>query len=330
MLMVALIAMFAATATWRQWRNIQAETDERAQTQSAWLIRGALDWAKIVLYLDARATRSDDLNEPWAVPLAEAKLATFLTAENNVAQDSNANTDMTQAFFSGGVADLQARLNLTNLVHEGKIDPVARQQFVRLFEALDLPAEEAEQMAQRYLAARQAQAQSATAGDDNSATGAANGIGASAPLMPACTEQLGWLGLEPATIARIRPYVTVLPARTKLNLNTAPELVLYAGITGADQALAAKLASVRQFQPFDTVETAFALAGSSYNIANAAAHYDVATNYFLVSGHMRLDTLQTSAHYVLRREGNRLSTVRRECPAPAGEREPPQAGMPVQ
>jgi general secretion pathway protein K len=40
--------------------------------------------------------------------------------------------------------------------------------------------------------------------------------------MPQRMDQLAWLGLSPATVAALEPYVTLLPSRTQVNLNTAP------------------------------------------------------------------------------------------------------------
>ena len=30
---------------WQQWRAVQVEAAERARTQAAWILTGALDWA---------------------------------------------------------------------------------------------------------------------------------------------------------------------------------------------------------------------------------------------------------------------------------------------
>ena len=66
---------------WQQWRAVQVEAAERARTQSAWILSGALDWARLILREDARNGGTDHLGEPWAVPLAEARLSTFLAAD---------------------------------------------------------------------------------------------------------------------------------------------------------------------------------------------------------------------------------------------------------
>ena len=86
MIIVALVATLAASMVWQQWRAIQVEAAERARTQSAWILAGALDWARLILREDAQdgrhdGTSVDHLGEPWAVPLAEARLSTFLAAD---------------------------------------------------------------------------------------------------------------------------------------------------------------------------------------------------------------------------------------------------------
>src|ERR1035438_1823437 len=71
MVIVALIATLATSMIWQQWRAVQVEAAERSRVQSAWILSGALDWARLILREDARNGGTDDLGEPWAVPLAE-------------------------------------------------------------------------------------------------------------------------------------------------------------------------------------------------------------------------------------------------------------------
>ena len=55
------------------------------RVQSAWLLTGALDWARLILRQDAITGGADHLAEPWAVPLNEARLSTFLSMETSSA-----------------------------------------------------------------------------------------------------------------------------------------------------------------------------------------------------------------------------------------------------
>ena len=134
MLTVTLVATLAATALWQQWRSVEVEAAERARVQSAWLLTGALDWARLILRQDANAGGADHLAEPWAVPLQEARLSTFLSTDTSTA---DADRD---AFLSGQITDLQGRMNLTNLIEDGKVSIPASQTLARLFDQLGLPA----------------------------------------------------------------------------------------------------------------------------------------------------------------------------------------------
>ena len=101
MIIVTLVATLAASMVWQQWRAVQVEGAERARAQSAWILAGALDWARLILKEDRRsgANPVDHLGEPWAVPLAEARLSTFL------AVDQSNTDDAPDAFLSGLITD---------------------------------------------------------------------------------------------------------------------------------------------------------------------------------------------------------------------------------
>ncbi len=91
MLTVTLVATFAAASMWQQWRAVEVEAAERGRAQSAWILVGALDFSRLILREDARSGGNvDHLAEPWAVPLQESRLSTFLAAENNVSQVDDA------------------------------------------------------------------------------------------------------------------------------------------------------------------------------------------------------------------------------------------------
>ena len=202
MITVTLVATLAAAALWRQWRGVEVEAAERARVQSAWLLTGALDWSRLILsgdYSEDERKRQmvDHLGEPWAVPLAEARLSTFLAAGES---SSDTHRD---AFLSGEVTDLQSRLNVMNLaVGDANGRQEAYLRFQRLFELLNL--RNAELALLRDNLQRAADAMKAAAPDGNDA-----------PLLPRRFDQLAWLGLSPESLQVLRPYLTVLPARAR-------------------------------------------------------------------------------------------------------------------
>ena len=109
LLTVALIAVLASSALWQQWRTLSVETAERDAQQAHWLLAGAQDWARVVLREDARSGNTDHLAEPWATPLREARLSSFLAAAPGgtlTLRDGLAE----QVFLSGRISDMQSAL----------------------------------------------------------------------------------------------------------------------------------------------------------------------------------------------------------------------------
>jgi general secretion pathway protein K len=294
MLTVALVASLAAGALWQQWRSVEIESAERARMQSFWVLTGALDWARLILREDARAGGADHLAEPWAVPLEEARLSTFLSSDKSNLSDSE--NSASQAFLSGLISDLQARLNVFNLVDSGKVSEPALHAFAKLFEALGLPPAELAAMAENL---RLALDTATTAGNSDS------------PLLPQRVEQLVWLGLSPASLAALRPYITLLPARTTVNINTASATVLYASIPSLDMAQAQRLVSARQASHFRTLADVTALTGELKPPLNEAQH-SVGSRFFEVRGRLRLDQSVVEEHSVVRRDGIDVKTLWRD------------------
>lgn len=303
MLTVTLVATFAATAMWQQWRAIEVETAERARIQSAWILSGALDWSRLILIEDARAGGADHLSEPWAVPLEEARLSTFLAADRNVAQQEDASTGTQDAFLSGQIIDLQSRLNLANLVNGTMVVEAALAQFTRLFAQLGLPLQELATLVQGLR-----QAQEPARGN------------AQVPLMPRTMDQLAWLGLQPGTVAVLAPHVTLLPERTPVNINTAGVEVLLAAIEGLDMAGANKIVAVRQMQALRSLDEAQKLLGAQAQLS--ADRHNVQSSYFEVRGRLRLGDMAVHERSVVRRQGIEAFTIWRERGAV------PQVGMP--
>lgn len=304
MLTVTLVATFAASAMWQQWRAIEVETAERGRLQSAWILIGALDWSRLILREDGRSGGADHLAEPWAVPLQEARLSTFLAATNNVSQVDDASTDTTEAFLSGQITDMQGRLNITNLVVAGQAQPIAVRQFTRLFERLGLPIQQLDLLVD---ALRRAQPSTTTATNTNNAT---NNQSNTAPLMPPTVSQLGWLGLTPATVATLAPHITLLPVRTPVNINTAGIDVLMAAIEGLDSATAQKMVQSRESSHFRTLSDAKKLVGDTISIESA--DFSVASAYFEVRGRLRLGDTMLDERSLVHKVGIDVTTLWRE------------------
>ena len=294
MLTVVLVATLAASALWQQWRAVEVEAAERGRVQSGWVLTGALDWARLILREDARKGGADHLAEPWAVPLAQARLSTFLAADRS---DALAADEAQDAFLSGQIIDLQSRLNVTNLAQAGKVDEPSRLAFTRLFEMLNLPVSELAAMTEnlRLLQDVSAEARSNMA----------------LPLAPQELDQLTWVGLSPRTLASLRPFVTLLPVRTPVNLNTAAPEVIYACVEAFEMADASRFVRARELSHLMTLSDAVKIAGNAGARFTESEH-SIATRFFEVRGILQVEQTLVQEQSVVQRDGMDVKTLGRK------------------
>jgi general secretion pathway protein K len=227
------------------------------------------------------------------------------------APESNAELE---AFLSGQITDLQSRLNVTNLIDGNAVSDAWLLAFGRLFESLGLqPSQLTDLAAQLLDASRSANPVALPSTPAGVATPPALPPSPSptAPLMPQRVEQLVWLGLDPAALALLRPYITLLPARTAINLNTASAEVIYAATPGMEMADAKKLVAARASSHFRTVADAIRLI-SSPEVQLGMAQHAVASRYFEVQGRLRIDQIVVEERSVLQRDGLSVRTLWRD------------------
>ncbi|ABD68289.1 General secretion pathway protein K [Rhodoferax ferrireducens T118] len=303
MLTVVLVASLASATLWQQWRGVEVEAAERSRMQSAWILSGALDWARLILREDGRKGGADHLAEPWAVPLEQARLSSFLAADRSDTQAADA---AQEAFLSGQITDLQSRLNVANLVQNGAIDVDSERAFTRLFEVLDLPETELVLLLDKLRLAQGAPAGAAVAAAPLDAPDAA-----SITLWPQTIDQLAWFGLSAHSIAVLRPFITILPVRTPVNLNTAAAEVIYACVEGFDLADAHRLVRERNAIHLATLSDASKISGKTSVQFNAALH-SVSSRFFEVRGDLRIDQATVQEVSVVQRDGLEVKTLSRQ------------------
>ena len=302
MLTVALVATLASAALWQQWRQVEIEMAERGRAQTAWMMTGALDWTRLILREDAISAQgagADHLGEPWALPVQESRLSTFLS------QDQQWREGDAEVFLSGRITDAQSRMNVMNLIEDGQVSPTALARFAALFERLQLPLDELQNLARQLQAALQGAMQAkARSPTDNTIPATAQTSG-DTPLMPQQTEQLVWLGLSPRTLAVLREHITVLPEATPVNLNTASAEVLAASVPGLGLASARQAIEQRQRGHWASLSAAQEALGPAGRLLNEKQH-SVQSRYFEVLGRMRIDNVVQQETALVRREGNQV------------------------
>ncbi|MFZ2649954.1 MAG: type II secretion system minor pseudopilin GspK [Burkholderiaceae bacterium] len=293
MIIVTLVVTLAAGMVWQQWRAVQVEAAERARSQSVWILTGALDWARLILREDARTGGADHLGEPWAVPLAEARLSTFLAA------DKDNTDDAPDAFLSGSISDEHSRYNLSNLIGAGKVIPEELAALERLCQAVGTATDVATRIAEGL---RDASAPAGSAGTP--------GAGGATALLPRDVSQLAWFGVSAEALHRLGPYVTLLPTRTVVNANTAGREVLVATLKGLDLASAERLLQVRQRSHFRTVADVLAQIPGVELDANPPI--GVVSNFFEIRGRLRVGDRVLEQRSLVERRGLEVVLLLRE------------------
>jgi general secretion pathway protein K len=278
MLIVAVVAALVAGAFWRQSVIARQAENELSYAQAKWLIRGAIDWAGVILREDARTSSVDHLGEPWAVPLADTHL--------------NPDDGRDPVYLAGGIRDEQAKFNLRNLVGPKGIDPREVEVLRRLLALVGASESIAGPVAERVLAA--------VPGEDGRRQ-TELGLGTIDDL-------LGVKGVNAAAIEQLRPFVTVLPQPTPVNANTARAEVLAARIENLSLADARRLIASRDRAYFkDRTDVLSRIA--ELKVQASDSEIAVATRFFSVDGTVSFRRARLHAETLLRREAGRVETV---------------------
>ena len=275
MLVVAVVATLVAGVFWRQGVLVQQAENGLSYAQAKWLMRGAVDWASVILSEDARASTADHLGEPWAVPLAETRL--------------NEGDGREPVYLAGEIRDEQAKLNLRNLAAPGAEAEQAA--LARLFGLLGLNSALAAGVAQRVRDGLP------EAGMEQRALGLAS-----------VDDLMGVQGFDAAAVERLRPFVTVLPQPTPVNANTAPAEVLAARIPNLSLSDARRLAASRDRAHFrDRADALNRI--PELKLQATDTELAVTTRYFSVDGTVSYRRAKLHSRALLKREMRRVELL---------------------
>lgn len=323
LLLTTLAVTIVASLFWQQQVQVRSMENQRLQLQTRWIVRGALDLSRLVLYQDfLDSPNTTRLNGVWATPLEETRLDDYIERERAQAENFNAT-------LSGRMLDAQSRYNLTNLVKAGQRAPDPQQvaAFQRLLLNVQLDAGLAQAVATTVANAQtlqtSASAAAAAAAAEASVTpplvSANSANSAQSGQQSSASQTLGLLrvedlltisGFTPAAIERLRELVIVLPERTDLNVNTAPAELLAAAVDRLSLADAAALVNVRRRTPFLSPANFEEHAQLSQNGAlKASIPVAVKSNYFLALSKVKLDRATLDTVSLLKRASNGATSV---------------------
>jgi len=299
LLLTTLAITIVGSLFWQQQVQVRSIENQRLQLQKQWILRGALDWARLILGEDKRIGNRygdiDHLGEPWAVPLAETRLDQYVEKERA--------GDVPDAALSGGITDAQARYNLRNLCVNGQINDKEVTRFGKLLTLIGVNPGLSRSTA---VLMQSAQRRTQTAGGAPVAPVAAAATDAT-PLpmdMQHVDDLLAVPGFTPEILEKLRNFVVVLPPEvTKINVNTAPAEVIAAKVDTLSLAEATSLVATRQNQPFRSLND---LPGS---VSASQDGLDVRTSYFFVNGNVRLNRAGMEMQALIKRDSVARQTV---------------------
>ncbi len=278
MLVVIAAAALATALIEGQGRLVRVLATERHLAQAHWVLRGGLDWSRVILQLDARENATTRLDGLWTQPLADLPVGPA--------------DDPGSALFSGRIEDAQGKFNLRDLAANGQPSPAAVRSLERLLQWLGRDPALASALARRVA-------------DSQPAPGRAP-----AAMGLRGVDELQWVaGLGPAGVEALRPYVIYLPETVPLNANTAPAEVLGAVIEGLGLAGARGLAAQRDRGLW------FVNRGDLLNRlpelqAGQARRLDVRSDWFSVAGQVVVGDTMVGLRALLQRDRQGRASVR--------------------
>jgi len=287
LLVVAIAASAATFMLAQQSAMLNQAALIAARAQADLHARTGLDWARGVLTEDLKATGLvDALNEGWAQPIAAFPVD--------------------RALVAGNLTDEQARFNLNNLVKSNAKSEPDVAIFQRLLESLQLPPELAFAVVD-WIDPDSDLAGPAGAEDNHYLALERPYRAANQPLVQ--VEELHRIrGFDARAVARLRPYVTVLPVRTTVNVNTAPLEVLQAILPATPPGELTGLIARRAKLPVRTAEELRKALPQADGTA-LGSDLGVRSGYFLARVSVAQDDVQLGVEALLRREDNGATAI---------------------
>ncbi len=304
LLLTTLSVTIVASLFWQQHVQVRSIENQQLQLRQQWILRGTLDWARLLLREDTTSSHADHLGETWAGPLAATGLDAYLEQEKG-SQGSG------QARLSGSIIDAQSRFNLRNLAPDGTVDVHEVAALQRLLLALRLDPQLARRTADLIASSA---ANPGTAAEQTATRRPGGGVASGARQIgiDQIDDLLAIAGMRPEVLARLQEYIVLLPIATPINVNTASVPVLTARLAGwSAEEIALLVAGRERAYIRDDGDLALRLQGKL--TLPLEKHVSISSNYFLVNGKISLPKGSMQMQALLERHfmtGSRLVWVR--------------------
>jgi general secretion pathway protein K len=277
-LVVAIGTMIAVNLLWRGTLDFRRAEAAMAADQGLMYVQGAEAWAADILRQDlVDSPDADHLGEPWAIELPPLPV--------------DGGTVM------GKLEDLQGRFNLNNLIGaDGRESELARRQFERLL--LIVEADPTLAGAVVDWLDPDTEQRFPSGGEDVTYIAADPPYRTANSMITTTSELMAVAGFDRDTYRKVAPYVTVLPAGTKLNVNTASAVVLASLSDDIDIATAEGLVEERADAEFVDIDATF----EGLVEADVLQEIDGVSDHFLLTATVTLGSNQFTMRSVLQRD----------------------------
>lgn len=217
LLIAAVVAVIAGAMLTRQTVFTRSLEAEQLRVQGQWLLLGALEQSRQLLWDARKKDVLTRLDQPWA-------------------RTRNGE-------FEGRLEDEQGKFNLRNLVNRQQPDNEQIASFERLCRLIGVDPAVGRRISQRVLASYDQRFVHKGAADER--------LPAKYPMLRSLDDLSGIEGVDPLLLRRLHSFVSVLPGNTWVNGNTASAEVLSAVVPQLSlsqaQALVAERDSGRWF-----------------------------------------------------------------------------------
>lgn len=289
MLVVTLASIVVSGLFWREHVAVRSVENRLAMSQSRWIERAALDWAKVILRADLRSGPVDHLGEPWAIPVVETRLDETVTAGAKLDEGAR------NAVLAGRITDAQSLFNLNALAAgAGQASDVHMAALRKLLTTVGRPESMAELIGRRVMQSMPAMTEGKT-------------LPATRLPITRVADLLDINGIDPTLVTSLEPFVTVLPRGTPVNINTAPAEVIAALVPSLDLAGARRFVARRERTFYRTLEQA-ANDMDSRPVLNPTL-LAVGSSFFSVTGVIRYERVESQSETLLERTNDRVEVL---------------------
>lgn len=299
LLIAAVVAVIAGGMLTRQTVFTRSLEAEQARVQGAWVLNGGIEISRQLLWDARQRDPLTRLDQPWSQPIV---------------------TSVATRTFDGRLEDEQGKFNLRNLVANERIDDEQLRNFQRLCELIGVNTTLSQRISQRVIAAyprllnpaladKAPASSSLNSGRATSPNAVRKPEPAKRPMLRSVDDLRGVEGVTEALLAKISPFITILPANTWLNGNTASAQVLAAYVQGLSIERAQALVAERDGGQWFINRGDFVNRLRMPELELTTIKVGITSDWFRLRGQARSEQKRVSLDALLRRTEDRLPQV---------------------